>query len=206
MKLSEAVRVALMGLVFALVLSLALSPRADAQQMRYMTGQDVVPVFEGWERNADGSFNMVFGYMNRNYEEQLDVPVGSDNALEPGGVDQGQPAHFYPRRQQYVFSVRVPKDWGKKDLVWTLTSHGKTEKAYGSLLPFWELGSLVYQENRGGISEIGTEPEENRPPTITLASPAPVTIGVGQSLTLAASVTDDGKPTPRKRPANAPAP
>ena len=98
--------------------------------MRYATGQNVVPVFEGWERNADGSFNMVFGYMNRNYEEAVDVPVGPDNALEPGGVDQGQPAHFYPRRQQYVFYVRVPKDWGKKDLVWTLTSHGKTEKAY----------------------------------------------------------------------------
>ena len=87
-----------------------------AAQVRYATGQDVVPVFEGWERNADGSFNMVFGYMNRNYEEEVDVPVGPDNALEPGGVDQGQPAHFYPRRQQYVFSVRVPKDWGKKDL------------------------------------------------------------------------------------------
>ena len=100
-------------------------------QIRYATGQNVVPVFEGWERNADGSFNMVFGYMNRNYEEEVDMPVGPNNALEPGGVDQGQPAHFYPRRQQFVFKVRVPKDWGKKDLVWTLTSHGKTEKAYG---------------------------------------------------------------------------
>ncbi|MFN7983830.1 MAG: hypothetical protein U0Q11_18440 [Vicinamibacterales bacterium] len=60
--LSDSCRLALMGVVFAFVLSLALSPnRADAQQMRYMSGQNVVPVYEGWERNTDGSFTMVFG-------------------------------------------------------------------------------------------------------------------------------------------------
>jgi len=83
-------------------------------QVRYAVGQNVAPVFEGWERNADGSFNFVFGYMNRNYEEEVDVPVGDGNFLEPGQPDQGQPAHFYPRRQQFVFKVRVPKDWGKR--------------------------------------------------------------------------------------------
>jgi hypothetical protein len=106
-------------------------PSAAAAQIRYATGQNVVPVFEGWERNADGSFNFVFGYMNRNYEEEVDVPVGPLNAIEPAssaGPDQGQPAHFYPRRQQYVFKVQVPRDWGRRDLVWSLPSHGKTEK------------------------------------------------------------------------------
>src|SRR4029453_11089899 len=177
-------------------------------ETRYASGQNVVPVFEGWERNPDGSFTMVFGYMNRNYDEELDIPVGPDNTLEPAGSgagpDQGQPTHFYTRRQQFVFSVKVPKDWGKKDLVWTLTVHGKTEKAYASLLPFWELGPLVYQENRGGISEIGEVPEENHAPTISRAPPDPVTVGVGQPLTLVANVADDGRPTPRKRGAPAP--
>src|SRR5262245_12791218 len=131
-----------------------LSPTVTAQT-RYAAGQNVVPVFEGWERNPDGSFTMVFGYMNRNYDEELDIPVGADNNIEPAGLaagpDQGQPTHFYTRRQQFVFTVKVPKDWAKKDLVWTLTVRGKTEKAYASLLPFWELGPLVYQANRGGI-------------------------------------------------------
>jgi len=122
---------------YYLFLSLVVAP--SYAQIRYAAGQNVVPVFEGWERNADGSFNMVFGYMNRNYEEQVDIPVGPNNALEPGGIDQNQPTHFYPRRQQFVFKVKVPKDWGKKDLVWTLTSRGKTEKAYATLLPFWEI-------------------------------------------------------------------
>ena len=48
------------------------------------TGQNVVPVYEGWEQNTDGTFNLVFGYFNRNWDEALDVPVGPDNILEPG--------------------------------------------------------------------------------------------------------------------------
>ena len=193
--LSEACRLALMGVVFAFVLSLALSPnRADAQQMRYMSGQNVVPVYEGWERNADGTFTMVFGYMNRNYEEELDVPVGPDNKFEPLDADQGQPAHFYPRRQQFMFRVRVPKDWGQKDLIWTITSHGKTEKAYGTLTPFWEIDPSVYQQNRGGPGELH---EEDAAPAIALKGPAQLTVAAGAPIALSASVTDDGHPTPR---------
>ena len=47
------------------------------------------PAFEGWERDADGTRYFVFGYMNRNWEEEIDVPVGPDNNIEPGGPDHG---------------------------------------------------------------------------------------------------------------------
>ena len=163
-------------------------------QIRYATGQNVVPVFEGWERNPDGSFNFVFGYMNRNYEEEVNVPVGSDNALDPGGVDQNQPTHFYPRRQQYVFKVRVPKDWGKKDLVWTLTSYGKTERAYASLMPTWEIDVGTYQQNRGGPGELG---EEDDAPSIRLEGSAQRTVALNARLSLDAFVVDDGRPSNR---------
>jgi hypothetical protein len=163
-------------------------------QVRYATGQNVVPVFEGWERNADGSFTMVFGYMNRNYEEEVDIPVGPNNSLEPGGADQHQPTHFYPRRQQFVFKVRVPADWGKKDLVWTLTSHGKTEKAYASLMPIWEIDSGVYQQNRGGPGELG-EPDDA--PTAKLEGAAERSLALNAPLTLDVYVVDDGRPTAR---------
>src|SRR3989442_3726700 len=76
--------------------------RSEAQ-IRYSSGQNVVPVYEGWERNPDGSLNMVFGYMNRNYEELVDIPIGPENMIEPGLPDQGQPTQFYPRRQEFVF-------------------------------------------------------------------------------------------------------
>jgi len=192
--LSQACRIAVMGVVFAFVLSLALTPSADAQQMRYMTGQNVVPVFEGWEKNADGTFSMVFGYMNRNYEEEVDVPVGADNHFEPLDADQGQPSHFYARRQQFMFKVKVPKEWGQKDLVWTLTSHGKTEKAFGTLAPVWEIDTSVYQQNRRGPGELH---EEDAAPTIALVGAAQRTAAVGQALAIDVMVTDDGHPTPR---------
>src|SRR5580692_10792185 len=70
-------------------------------------GQNVVPVYEGFWRNADGTFDLLFGYYNRNWEEVIDVPVGPGNTLDPGGPDQGQPTHFFPRRNQFVFKVRV---------------------------------------------------------------------------------------------------
>ncbi len=175
-------------------------------QVRYATGQNVVPVFEGWERQPDGSFDMVFGYMNRNYEQKIDLPVGADNTIEPGVPDQGQPTHFYPRRQQFVFKVRVPKDWGKKDLVWTLKVNGKTEKAFGSLLPFWELGAFVYQENRGSTATIGDEPEPNLPPTIALPSGATYSVKTATPLVLSLTVGDDGHPVPRRRPGTTAAP
>jgi len=183
-----------------LALLIAGASARSIAQVHYATGQNVVPVFEGWEKNADGSFNMVFGYMNRNYEEQLDLPVGVDNSLEPGLPDQGQPTHFYPRRQQFVFKVRVPKDWGKKDLVWTLKHNGKVEKAFASLLPFWELGPFVYQENRGAAADISDEPEPNDPPAIAMVGPSALTTTAGETVTLVANVTDDGHPQPRRRP------
>jgi len=187
----------LAGLALALLVASPL-----LAQTRYATGQDVVPAFEGWERNQDGSFNMVFGYMNRNYEQQLDIPVGPDNMIEPGVADQGQPTHFYVRRQQFVFKVHVPKDWGKKDLVWTLRVNGKTEKAYASLLPFQELGLFVYQENRGSAADITDTPEPNEAPTIKMSGSTQLTARAGETLSLVAEVSDDGHPIPRRRAAN----
>ena len=96
-------------------------------QVAYLRGQSVVPVYEGWEQNPDGSFNLLFGYFNRNYEEKPELPIGPSNHLEPGDADQGQPTHYYPRRSRFVFRIRVPKDFGDKEVVWTLTSNGHSE-------------------------------------------------------------------------------
>src|ERR1700746_2573160 len=78
---------------------------AQLAQVRHWSGQGVAPVFEGYDVNPDGSFNMWFGYMNRNYEEELDIPVGPDNNFEPGG-DRGQPTPFTVRRPKDVFRVQ----------------------------------------------------------------------------------------------------
>jgi hypothetical protein len=145
---------------------------------------------------------MVFGYFNRNYEEELDVPVGPDNRIEPGAPDQGQPAHFYARRQEFVFKVKVPADWGEKDLVWTLNFRGKTEKAFGTLMPVYELANLIYLENRKGAGALTYPEEPNTPPTIEMVGSSRRTVAPGEPLTLSVDVTDDGYPRPivRKTP------
>src|SRR5688572_1257864 len=165
-------------------------------QTRFNSGQTIAPVFEGWERNADGTFNMVFGYMNRNYEEILDVPIGPNNFLEPGSLDQGQPTYYYPRRQQFMFKVRVPADWGNKDLVWTLTTRGHTEKAYATLKDFWEIDNNVLHQNRSGP---GPQGAPNEGPKARLVGAASRTVAVGTPLPLAMTIEDDGLPTAAQR-------
>ena len=99
-------------------------------QTGYTHGQSIAPVFEGWEPQADGSFDMVFGFYNRNCVEELHIPIGPENYIEPNGPDRGQPTRFYPRRGKFVFRINVPKDFGDKEIIWTLTSkkwqHGKS--------------------------------------------------------------------------------
>jgi hypothetical protein len=172
-------------------------------QTKFLSGQDVVPSFDGWLRNPDGTFTFLFGYFNRNWQEELVIPPGPNNKLEPGDVDQGQPTYFLPRRQKWVFRVKVPADWGQKELVWTLTSHGKTEKAYAQLTLEEEI--LERQIQTGGNLNPG-EDDPNHPPSITIA-PVP-SASVGSPVTLTASVTDDGLPKPRPprtpRPGSAP--
>lgn len=159
----------------------------------HKTGQNIAPVFEGWESNPDGSFNLVFGYMNRNYEEILDVPIGPNNAIEPGGPDQGQPTHFFPRRGRFVFRVKVPKDFGSKELVWTLTAHGKTEKAYATLKPEYIIDKRIMMMNNGGFGQRGNE-GDNAAPNIRIEGGSRRTVTVGQPLRLSALAGDDGMP------------
>ena len=82
--------------------------------------------FEGWYQNADGSYNLLLGYFNRNQKQTLDIPVGPNNRIEPGGPDYGQPTHFQLRRGWGVFAIKVPKDFGDKRYTWTIIANGQT--------------------------------------------------------------------------------
>ena len=184
--------------VCALALLLAMGAATGASgQLRFDRGQNVAPVFEGWERNPDGTFTMVFGYLNRNYEERPLALIGPDNSFEPGPADRGQPTRFYTRRQQFVFRVPVPADWGDKDLVWTLTSNGRTDQAIGSLWPSWEIDDGVVKANRG--MGINGAPTDNQRPTISVPGGTDLTLTLPDTLTLTAIIGDDGIPGPRRR-------
>ena len=161
-------------------------------QTKFARGQDVVPSFDGWIKNRDGTFTLVFGYMNRNYEEEPAIPAGPDNKLEPGMADQGQPTYFLPRRHAWMFRVNVPADFGNKEVVWTITANGRTEKAYGHLYPSEEILERLIQ-TRGNLSPGLDDP--NQPPSISIAPVQGVT--AGSLITLTAMVSDDGLPKPR---------
>ena len=157
---------------FAVAVMAVFRPDRGDAQIQYSTGQNVAPVYEGWFRNPDETLDMVFGYLNRNWEEVLFIPVGPANGIEPGGPDRGQPTVFYPRkaasppgerREQFVFRVRLPKSWdAKQELVWTVTAYGRTDRAVGTLDPLAELDDGVVAMNRSaGYSE------NNRSPVVT---------------------------------------
>lgn len=174
----------------------ALGAGDASAQWAYDRGQNVVPVFEGWEANPDGTFNMVFGFFNRNCHETLHLPIGPANNIEPGGPDQGQPTRFYPRRSEFVFKVPVPADFGSKELVWTLTAYGKTERAYASLRPEYVLDRQITMMNEASYGQRVGE-SDNQYPVVELEGPAERTVQVGQPLELTAHVSDDGLPEPR---------
>jgi hypothetical protein len=112
-------------------------------------GQNVIPVYDGWFENPDGSFTFCFGYFNMNTEEAIDVPLGPGNRLEPARFHGVQPTHFDPvpdpeltskyRHHWCVFTVDVPADFGTDDVTWTLASQGDTLSVPASLIPAYVL-------------------------------------------------------------------
>jgi hypothetical protein len=187
-------------LLAALILALPTASHAqlptEISGIRFNSGQDIVPYFEGWIKNPDGTFDLVFGYFNRNWQEELAIPTGPNNSVEPGGPAGGQPTYFLPRRQRWVFRLRVPADFGKKEVVWTITANGRSEKAYGNLLAAQEINDRVIQTN--GNLDPG-EGDPNMPPSIETA--ATLSAQVGTPVTLTTFVRDDGLPKPRAAPA-----
>jgi autonomous glycyl radical cofactor GrcA len=190
------IRLALVALV-----AFVLTPSpGSAQSLSYTKGQNVSPAYEGWEEGADGTKYFLFGYMNRNWEEELNVPVGADNSFSPGNSDQGQPTHFLPRRNRFVFRVPAPKSFTEKDeLIWTLTTYGKTEKAYATLRLDYKVDDVVKASETGALGAGTSSPEvrANTPPVVKVEGPKTLTAKVGQPLTLTALVKDDGIPKRR---------
>ena len=190
----------------ALVTTLALvvAPAvAGAQSLSYNSGQNVAPGYEGWEEAADGSKYFLFGYMNRNWEEELDVPIGPANGFTGQGTvaaDQGQPNRFLPRRNRFVFRVKVPATFTAKDeLIWTLTTNGVTEKAYASLREDYKVDDVVKASETGALGAGSSSPEvrANKVPIVKIDGEKTRTAKVGQPIDLAAVVTDDGIPKRR---------
>ena len=203
---STLLSVFIMGLFFT---ALGCSNAVAQFRPSYDHGKGVSPVYEGWIANEDGSFTMLFGYMNENWLEELNIPIGPDNSFSGTESDRGQPTHFLPRRNRTIFGVRIPADFGNQELVWTLIStDAVTQKAYGSLRRDYILEPITLMSESGTVAggrDNGADVQTNQPPEITLHGSETRTIRIGESLHLAVTVEDDGKPNQRRYGRFAPA-
>ena len=105
----------------------------------HVQGASVTGAYEGWFKNPDGTYSMLLGYFNRNLNQEVDIPIGPNNRIEPGGPDRGQPTHFRVGRQYGLFAVQVPADFGKNKITWTLTANGQTTVIPASLHVDYEI-------------------------------------------------------------------
>jgi hypothetical protein len=172
-------------------------PVVTQPQQRFDRGQDIQPIFEGWTSNDDGSYLFHFGYLNRNYAERPQVPVGEANFFSPGDPDRGQPTYFYPRTNRYQFEVSVPASFPQDgELIWEVTTHGSTQYAYGWLQAEWEIDvNTITSNNRTGFGRGVDQLYGNGWPSVTVEA-SQASVAVGQPLTLTARMTDDDLPNP----------
>ncbi|MEQ1948978.1 MAG: hypothetical protein ABL995_17435 [Bryobacteraceae bacterium] len=159
----------------------------------HLSGNSVTGAFEGWFKNPDGTYNLLFGYYNRNQRQEVDVPIGPNNRIEPGGPDQGQPTHLLPGRNWGVFAVKVPADFGTKKLIWTLVANGQTTTVPGYLHTDYELApfseaSVGNTPPAVGVDENGTRVQG--PLSVTLGER---TVKVDTPLRLDLWAEDDAK-------------
>lgn len=174
--------------------------RFFTEQVLRPADQPVVPIYEGWFENDDGTYDICFGYFNLNLEESVDIPLGGQNFIEPSRYDGRQPTHFAPvpgmtpvsqftsrfRRFWCAFTVTVPGSFGPDDRVtWTLEREdGEVVSTPGSL----NAAYILDEPGSGGRGEVA--------PTLRLsedgvtfqgrrgAAAPPQTVRVGQPLDL----------------------
>src|SRR5213082_390215 len=116
------------GLMAGGVLVSAQVPAAIPEPRRG-AGASVTGAFEGWYYNPDGTRSFLIGYYNRNQQQELDILIGPNNHIDPGGPDMGQPTHFLTGRQWGMFSVPVPRAFKDTDsYFWEITANGQTTK------------------------------------------------------------------------------
>ncbi len=219
MKLSHS-RCLIFGIATAVLF--LLSVNLVTAQTLHRFGQSVQPIYEGFERNSDGSYTMWFGYLNRNYDETPNVPIGINNSFQVaegvttagevdqdlildnlGSLDRGQPTYFYPRRQQFVFGIQVQENFVGKELVWSVTHNGETRTAVGTLERenIWAVDEGVWGANRGRGTSGRTEIEyANQPPAIRMVGvEGQLSTTIGRPLMLRVFASDDGLPGPYDR-------
>jgi len=162
-------------------------------------GRSITGAYEGWFPNEDGTFSILIGYFNRNREQEIDIPIGPNNSIEPGGPDMGQPTHFLTGRQWGVFRIIVPADFGAKKLTWTIVANGESTTIQPSLHRDYQIAPF-----ESTVSVVGNPDKGDTPPVLRFEEKGPSVQGplgmsterqavVGTPLPLTVWVADDAR-------------
>src|SRR5450631_1058272 len=182
-------------IVGALIGSVLLSGQT-LPEPRKQFGASITGAFEGWYENADATRGFLIGYYNRNTQEELDIPIGPDNRIEPGGPDMGQPTHFLPSRQFGMFAIPVPKGFTPDDkLVWTIFANGKSTSIPLRLHQDYLISpfSEISVNNTPPVVKFEENSVALQGPIATLTNAAVRTASLSEPLALTIWVTDDMK-------------
>ena len=162
-------------------------------------GASVTPAYDGWYDNADGTHTFLIGYYSRNWNEEIDIPIGANNKFEPGDPDRGQPTHFRPNRNWGMYTVTVPKNFpANEHLWWTLTVNGVTSRVGMILSPDFNITPQKSSEeapngkyNLPPVLRLSQGGPAIQSPVATLASAISKTATVGEAMPLELFVDDD---------------
>ena len=172
--------------------------RIAIPEPRRGSGDSITGAFEGWYYNPDGSRAFLIGYYNRNSRQEIDIPIGPNNHIDPGGPDMGQPTHFLIGRQWGMFTVQVPREFKPDDsYVWTIVANGQTTSIPLRLKPDYVMSpfSEIAVGNTPPVIKFDQNGKTIQGPIATLAGAPTRTATVGQPLELPLFVTDDMKYT-----------
>lgn len=190
----------LLLLLSGLVLSQIVSAQAISQSNQIWSaevirprGQPVIPLFDGWFPNGDGSRSLCYSYFNLNSEQALDIPLGEANHLSDTRFPVLLPTHFDPLPPEYrhrfcAFTVRVPADFRRDEtIVWSLTSAGQTLSVPGHILPAYVLDE-PHSDGRGDVAPLVrlSDDGEAVQGRVGIHSSKSIAVKVGQPLVLQA--------------------
>jgi len=181
----------------ALVLALGAGSAAFAQPT-----QPIYLQYDGFVRNANGTFTLAFGYFNQNNAD-VTIEPGDANLFSPTPADRNQPITFLKGRHRFACSMVVDSSFDGR-LQWTLKFAGRTETTTAKALnPLYELELNSEKRAIAGL-DVAAAPKNvcvNRPPVVEIVNPfggpdasTKIAAKVDQDVAVNARVEDDGLP------------
>jgi hypothetical protein len=168
---------------------------------RAQQNQPIYPAYDGFLKNADGSYTLSFAYFSHN-ADTVTIPPGAANAFSPTPDDRMQPTVFLPGHWRFQCVMVVGPEFDGK-MKWTLTYGGTTTGTSERMLQSnWnllegaaELEKIDYAKAPRGVCL-------NRAPQVRVlgvtaarrGQPPELTTTVGEELNIFGSAHDEGLP------------